>query len=107
MISNQNFNLILDNTSLGWLMALGIYDFSTWKHSRRVAEIASSLHNCARWRMRSMNIYGMAPCSMILAKFISRRKSFKSLTRFQNKNESLCAAIRYLLITYSPPMRAW
>ena len=39
MTSNQNFNLILDNTSLGWLMALGIYDFSTWKHSRRVAEL--------------------------------------------------------------------
>lgn len=36
-------NLILDNTSLGWLVALGIYDFSTWKHSRRVAEIASAL----------------------------------------------------------------
>ena len=36
-------SLILDNTSLGWLVALGIYDFSTWKHSRRVAEIASSL----------------------------------------------------------------
>ena len=36
-------NLILDNTSLGWLVALGIYDFTTWKHSRRVAEVASTL----------------------------------------------------------------
>jgi len=40
---NPEINLILDNTSLGWLVALGIYDFATWKHSRRVAEIASSL----------------------------------------------------------------
>ena len=36
-------NLILGNTSLGWLVALGICDFSTWKHSRRDAEITSSL----------------------------------------------------------------
>lgn len=46
-------NLILDNTSLGWLVALGIYDFSTWKHSRRVAEIASAL---ARLRKVSKEI---------------------------------------------------
>lgn len=42
-IIDSKVNLIFDNTSLGWLVALGIYDFSTWKHSRRVAEIASSL----------------------------------------------------------------
>lgn len=40
---NPEIDLILDNTSLGWLVALGIYDFATWKHSRRVAEIANSL----------------------------------------------------------------
>lgn len=43
MDTKQKPSLILDNTSLGWLVALGIYDFSTWKHSRRVAEIASNL----------------------------------------------------------------
>ncbi|MBW8011404.1 MAG: HD-GYP domain-containing protein [Chloroflexi bacterium] len=33
----------LNNASLGWLLALGIYDFDTWQHSRRVANIALSL----------------------------------------------------------------
>ncbi len=33
----------LNNASLGWLLALGIYDFDTWEHSRRVANIALSL----------------------------------------------------------------
>lgn len=33
----------LNNASLGWLLALGIYDFETWEHSRRVANVALSL----------------------------------------------------------------
>lgn len=44
MISTQpKASLILDQASLGWLVALGIYDINTWKHSRRVAELAQSL----------------------------------------------------------------
>ncbi|MEK6256889.1 MAG: HD-GYP domain-containing protein [Chloroflexota bacterium] len=53
-------NLILDNTSLGWLVALGIYDFSTWKHSRRVAEVASALARLRKVKeeMRELIWYG-------------------------------------------------
>ncbi|MDH3943283.1 MAG: HD-GYP domain-containing protein [Anaerolineae bacterium] len=44
MITTQpKASLILDHASLGWLVALGIYDINTWKHSRRVAELAQLL----------------------------------------------------------------